>query len=74
MHFSAGFHNGFVAVGDAVALEPYAGATVSVLEVYRDFFEPELSEAAIRRFLEAPIAVRAREHKEKQLARVVPRG
>jgi MOSC domain-containing protein YiiM len=59
---------GEVQAGDAARLEPFEGETVSLIEVYRDFYEPKLEEPAIRRILSAPIAVRARKHKEKQLA------
>lgn len=64
---------GCVSAGDAVMVEPFVGETVSVIEVYRDFYEPELTEAAIRRFLAAPIAIRARAHKEQQLDGLVRR-
>jgi MOSC domain-containing protein YiiM len=62
---------GCVRAGDAVEYEPLQEETVSVLEVFRDFYEPELTEAAIRRFLAAPIAIRARQHKEKQLRKLL---
>jgi len=58
---------GFVQVGDAVALEPYAGATITALEMFRDAFAPQLSEATLRRQLAAPIAARARAENEAQL-------
>ena len=64
---------GTVQVGQQVLLEPHAGETVTNLELYRDFFVPELTDAAIRRFLAAPIAIRARLHKEKQLRSLAPR-
>ena len=50
-----------------MTLEPYAGVRVTVIEVFRDTYEPDLSPAAIRRFLAAPIAMRARKEKEQQL-------
>lgn len=62
---------GTVAAGDAVRYERFAGATVSILDMQRDFYQPELSEAAIRRFLHAPIASRARLHKESQLRKLI---
>ncbi len=58
---------GELRAGAEVFYEPYPGETVTALELYRDFFTPNLSERAIRRFLAAPIAVRARVHKENQL-------
>lgn len=64
---------GRVQAGDPVALERGGGETVSLVEVYRDFYDPALEETAIRRILAAPIAIRARVHKEKQLAGVLGR-
>ncbi|HLK61607.1 MAG TPA: MOSC domain-containing protein [Chthonomonadaceae bacterium] len=58
---------GSVQVGDTVFLERCSSETVTVIELMRDFYKPKLTEAAIRRFLAAPIAIRARQHKEKQL-------
>lgn len=65
---------GYVQADDPVAYEPHEGPTVGVLEVFRDFFEPELSETVIRQHLAAPIAVRARVEKEEQLERLLARG
>ncbi|AHY46616.1 hypothetical protein RradSPS_1333 [Rubrobacter radiotolerans] len=62
---------GEVRAGDAVALEPYSGGLeppLSIIESFREFFSPERSEAALRRHLAAPIAVRDREEKERLLA------
>lgn len=61
---------GFIQPGDPVSVEKYAGETVSLLEVMRDYYEPDLSEDAIRRFLAAPIALRLRKKKEEQLAQL----
>lgn len=66
-------NEGLVTAGDTVSLEPYNGETVSLIEVFRDFYEPVLEEAAIRKILAAPIAIRARVHKEKQLAGLLQR-
>lgn len=65
---------GEVRAADAVFYEPYQGEPVGVIEVFRDFFEPDLSEENIRRYLAAPIAVRARAEKEKQLEKVLAKG
>jgi len=59
-------HEGKVQAGDPVSLEPYIGERVTVLEMFRDFYEPDLTEAGIRRYLGAPIACRSRVDKEKQ--------
>lgn len=64
---------GWARAGDAVAFQRYEGERVSAIEVFRDFFEPDPDEATIRRHLAAPIAIRARVEKEKQLARTLQR-
>jgi MOSC domain-containing protein YiiM len=58
---------GFVRAGDPVSTENYTGKTLSVLEMYREFYEKDKSEESLRRHLEAPIAIRARRDLEKQL-------
>lgn len=58
---------GSLQAGAPVFVEKYAGQTVSLLETMRDHYEPDLTEASIRRFLAAPIAIRLRKKKEEQL-------
>ena len=65
---------GSIRVGDRVEPEPYRGERVTAIEVFRAFFEPDPGEAVLRRHLAAPIAVRAREMNERQLARVLARN
>ena len=62
---------GTLEAGLEVSIEPYTGETVSLLESMRDFYEPNLTEAAIRRHLAAPIAIRTREEKEEQLQKLL---
>lgn len=66
---------GSVRVGDAVRLEPFAGGhageALGVLEMFRSFYGPKLDEAALRRHLAAPIAVRDRADKEAALAKLL---
>lgn len=64
---------GQVRAGDEVMLHPCHGETLSIIEMFRDFFEPRLSEEAIRRHLASPIAVRARIEREKQLEELLSR-
>jgi MOSC domain-containing protein YiiM len=61
---------GWVQVGDAVQVERYAGETVTILEMFRDFYAPVLTEQALCRYLAAPIAVRDRLAKEEQLGKL----
>lgn len=58
---------GTIRAGDSVTLEPYAGERVTIAEVFRDHYEPDLDPAAIRRFLAVPLAARIRDAKERQL-------
>lgn len=52
-------------------LEPRSGPTITVLEMFRDFYANEWDEAKLRRHLAAPIAIRAREDAEERLARLM---
>jgi len=64
-------HAGWVQAGDPVSLERYIGETVSILEMFRGFYEPDRSEAALRRYLAAPLAIRARRDKQEQLQKLL---
>lgn len=57
---------GWVQVDDDVCYAPYAGETVTALEMFRDF-GVKLDAAAIRRYLAAPIDVRSRAYLQKEL-------
>jgi MOSC domain-containing protein YiiM len=65
---------GWVQAGDAVSCAPHEGETVTVLEMFRDFYEPELNAETLRRYLAAPIAIRDRVEKEKQLGKLLAEG
>jgi len=62
---------GYVAVNDPVALIPYQGPAVSVLELFRCFYKKQPAEDELRRFLAAPIPNKERPHYEEMLARVL---
>ena len=62
---------GSVQVGDAVVYEPYVGVRLGVLELFRDFFAPNRDVATLQRHLAAPIDIRSRRDKEKQLAQLL---
>ena len=57
---------GWVRAGDAVSMEPYSGDTISVLEMFREFYNKDKSEESFQRHLGAPIAIRARRDLEKE--------
>ncbi len=58
---------GSVAVGDRITYLSAPGAPVSMLELFDVAFEPRPDPAALRRFLEAPVAARTRVMIEKKL-------
>ena len=64
---------GEVRVGEPVTLERYPGETISAIEMFRGFFELGVDEARIRRHLAAPVAVRDRVEKAKQLGELLAR-
>ena len=61
---------GFVKAGDPVSVERYTGETISILEMFRDYFDRNKSEETIQRHLNAPIAIRARRDIEKERMRL----
>jgi MOSC domain-containing protein YiiM len=58
---------GYIQKGDAVSVETYTGATISILEMFREYYNRDKSEELLRRHLNAPIAVRARRDLEDEL-------
>lgn len=58
---------GRVRAGERVHYLPATRPGVTIRDVYRDHYEPELTETAIQRFLDAPLAERARAAKLQQL-------
>lgn len=62
---------GSVQAGDEVTFEPYKGERLGALEMFRQFYEPRLDEATLRRHLAAPVATRDRAEKEAALARLL---
>lgn len=61
---------GAVEAGDEVELLPYAGETISMLEMFRNHYQPRKDAASLRRFLVAPISLRARASVERDLRRI----
>jgi MOSC domain-containing protein YiiM len=60
--------------GDEVVVERYHGERISIPEIMRDHYEPELTETALRRYLAAPIAIRLRAKKQEQLQTLLGEG
>ena len=62
---------GSVQAGDSVYEEKYMGETISILEMFRDYYDKDKSEETLRRQLRAPIAIRARRDLEKELHKLL---
>jgi MOSC domain-containing protein YiiM len=62
---------GTVLSGDEVSIEPCRGETVTLLDVFRNFYEKRSDEKTLRRLLQAPIAIRARKDTEEKLAKLL---
>jgi MOSC domain-containing protein YiiM len=61
---------GFIEAGNAVTVEKYTGETLSVLQMYREYYQKDKSEEMIRRQLNAPIAIRERVNLERKLEKL----
>jgi MOSC domain-containing protein YiiM len=62
---------GTVQAGDPVALEPYSGVTVTVIEMFEEYYQPSKDEVTLRRYLDAPIDIRSRRAKEEQIKKLL---
>lgn len=62
---------GFVRAGDSVSIEKYKDETISIIEIFRDYYNRHKSEQILRRHLHAPIAIRARRDLEKELQKLL---
>jgi MOSC domain-containing protein YiiM len=58
---------GVIEAGLLVKVEKYQGETISVLQMFRDYYDRNKSEETIHKHLNAPIAIRARVDLEKEL-------
>ena len=65
---------GTLRTGDTVSSEKYTGETISILEVFRDYYDRNKSAETIRRHLNAPVAIRVRQSVEKELAVLLAKG
>jgi MOSC domain-containing protein YiiM len=62
---------GVVKAGDSVTVEKYSGKTISILQMYRDFYDNDKSEESLRQHLDAPIAIRARQDLQEELNKLL---
>jgi MOSC domain-containing protein YiiM len=58
---------GLVRAGDEVKVERYQGETISILQMFRDYYDKHKSEETLRRHLRAPIDIRSRTKLERDL-------
>src|SRR5687768_10962809 len=58
---------GFVKAGEPVSIERYTNETISLLEMFREYYNKNKSEESLQRHLKAPIAIRARRDLENDL-------
>ena len=61
---------GQITTGLAVTVEPYQEQTVSILEMYRDNYDPDNMKAKVHRYLNAPIDMRSRTQLEIWLSEI----
>ena len=62
---------GTVQAGDDVTLASIEGESVTVLEMFREHYRRDKSEATLRRLLRAPIGIRARADLESELQQLL---
>ncbi len=65
---------GAACAGDPVSLMPYHGETVSALDLFRLFYDNNVTVAMLRRVLAAPIDIRARREYEVRLAELLDKA
>jgi len=58
---------GTIKTGDNVTVEKYTDKTISIVQMYRDYYDRNKSEETLRQHLDAPIAIRARKDLEEEL-------
>jgi len=62
---------GSIRAGNEVRLERYTGETISILQMFRDYYDNPKNEETLRRALRAPIAIRARIEAEEDLQKIL---
>jgi MOSC domain-containing protein YiiM len=65
---------GILKAGDPVSVERYMGETISILDMFRDYYDKNKSEETLHRHLNAPIAIRDRRDLEKELQKLSSLG
>ena len=66
--------DGVVKAGEPVSVEKYTGETISLVQMYRDFYVKDLSEEALRQYINAPIDIRSHKYLEEELQKLLAKG
>ncbi|MEN9562851.1 MAG: hypothetical protein RIR73_1095 [Chloroflexota bacterium] len=61
---------GILTSGDEIRVEKYTGETISLLQMFRDYYNKEKSQETLLKHRNAPIAIRARVDIEKDLKKL----
>lgn len=61
---------GVIKAGDPVTVEKYTGETISIVEMYREYYVKDKSEESLRKHLNAPIDIRSRRDLEEELQKL----
>ena len=62
---------GTVKAGDTVIVEKFTGETISLVQMFREFYVKDLGEAVLRRYLNSPIDIRSRTYLAGELEKVL---
>jgi MOSC domain-containing protein YiiM len=61
---------GIIKAGDPVTVEKFTGETISIVEMYREYYVKDKSEESLRKHLNAPIDIRSRRDLEEELQKL----
>jgi MOSC domain-containing protein YiiM len=62
---------GIVKTGDPVTVEKYTGETISLVQMYRDYYVKDLREKILRQYINSPIDIRSRTHLAGELEKLL---
>lgn len=62
---------GVIKAGDPVTLEKFTGETISIVEMYREYYVMDKTKESLRKHLNAPIDIRSRRDLEEELQKTL---
>lgn len=62
---------GVIKAGDPVTVEKFTGETISIVEMYHEYYAKDKTEESLRRHLNAPIDIRSRRGLEEELQKLM---